>query len=174
MTELGRFSFLLHDDRAPATCRYFLKLATDNALADTYIFRILTANNQALNDDPPISVLQIGPRQTFSAPRHTIAHEPTGRTGLAHRKWTVSAARFDPGELYASFFVCMRDEPELDEGGNRQPDGLGFAAFGEVTSGFDVLEAIFERAEENEILLSPIPVRHVSIGEICEADNDER
>lgn len=162
-TQLGHFSFVLREDRAPATCVYFRTLASKHSLDDSRIFRILTDSNQNPDDEHPINVLQIGPVQRFSAPRQTIAHEPTSETGLRHQKWTVSAARFGPGELYASFFVCMQDEPELDQGGCRQPDGLGFAAFGEVIAGFDVLESIFQRAEDDEMLSSPIPVSDVSL-----------
>lgn len=161
-TELGQFSFALRENRAPVTCGYFRKLACEDYLNNSRIFRILTDNNQHPDDECPINVLQIGPVQRFSAPRQTIRHEPTSQTGLTHRKWTVSAARFSPGELYASFFVCMKDEPELDEGGSRQPDGLGFAAFGEVNSGFDVLESIFLLAEDDELLTKPILVTNVT------------
>lgn len=162
-TELGQFSFVLHEDRAPITCAYFRKLATRKQLNNSRIFRILTENNQPPDDGYPISVLQIGPVERFSAPRHVIAHETTNQTGLSHHKWTVSAARFNPGELYASFFVCMKDEPQLDAGGCRQPDGLGFAAFGQVCDGFDILDSVFLRAEDDEMLSSPIPVADVAV-----------
>lgn len=163
-TPLGQFSFVLDEDHAPATSNYFRTLARERKLSGCCIFRIIADVNRQPDDSSPINVLQVGPVERFSAPRHAIAHEPTGQTGLTHRKWTVSAARFDPGELYGSFFVCMRDELELDEGGNRQPDGQGFAAFGRVVDGFDVLESIYGRAESDEMLAHPIPVTDVSLG----------
>jgi peptidyl-prolyl cis-trans isomerase A (cyclophilin A) len=57
----------------------------------------------------------------------------------------------------------MRDEPSLDFGGARQPDGQGFAAFGEVVSGFDTLEDIYRKAESNEFLREAIPIRAVTL-----------
>ncbi len=65
-----------------------------------------------------------------------IAHEPTSRTGLRHRNGTISIARDGVGTGTAgAFFICIGDQPDLDFGGKRNPDGQGFAAFGQVTNG---------------------------------------
>jgi peptidyl-prolyl cis-trans isomerase A (cyclophilin A) len=161
-TPVGNFSILLDTRRAPATCDYFRRLADDATFADAGVFRITAEANRDPDDRCPIDVVQVGPERTVFASRHPIEHESTRRTGLTHTRWTVSAARFDLGELYGSFFVCMRDEPELDYGGRRQPDGQGFAAFGRVMSGFDTLEKIYARAESSEMLRSAIPIELLS------------
>jgi peptidyl-prolyl cis-trans isomerase A (cyclophilin A) len=73
-----------------------------------------------------------------------IPHEPTNRTGLHHRNGTISIARDAPGTGTAgAFFICIGDQPELDFGGRRNPDRQGFAAFGQVVRGMDVVRAIW-------------------------------
>ncbi len=169
-TQLGEFELALQIDRAPKTCAYFEAIAQKNALDNSIIFRIISHDNHRPGDTCPIQVVQIGTPQKFSTARESITHENTRQTGLCHRKWTVSAARFDAGELYRSFFVCMRDEPELDFGGRRQPDGEGYAAFGHVIDGFATLEKIFGRAEDDEMLRDPIPVFEISLLEELHSD----
>ncbi len=165
-SDLGDVAIRMHNDRAPKTCRYFAQLACSGTFNPASVFRIVSSSAiQRLQpgDDCPINIVQIGPTQQFEGPRHTTVHEHTRQTGLSHHKWSVSAARFDLGELYGSFFICLKDEPELDFGGSRQPDGQGFAAFGEVVHGFDTLERVFARAEPLEMLTQQIPINNVSV-----------
>ena len=97
------------------------------------------------DDDPKpvkIEVVQGGLTDDgkFLAP---IAHEPTNHTGLRHRNGTISIARNEVGTGGAgAFFICIGDQPELDFGGKRNPDGQGFAAFGHVTSGMKLIREI--------------------------------
>ena len=121
-----RFTIGVLEQRAPISSRYFLHDVDTGLLDGSSIFRIVTLE---------IEVIQMGLCETNSHIAPTIEHEPTGRTGLRHVQGTVSLARFAPGAVYHSFFVCMRDEPSLDQGGARNPDGMGFAAFGFVASG---------------------------------------
>jgi peptidyl-prolyl cis-trans isomerase A (cyclophilin A) len=162
-TQFGRFAIALAVREAPLTCAYFCDLVRRGTLDNAAIFRVVAAANHAASDACPIHVVQLGPIPAFEGTRHAIAHESTNLTGLRHRRWTVSAARFDLDELYGSFFICMRDEPELDFGGRRQPDGQGFAAFGSVVAGFEVVEAAYARAECSELLAIPIPVTRIVI-----------
>ena len=72
---------------------------------------------------------------------------------------TVSMARFEPGSASGSFFFCVDDQPELDYGGARYADGLGFAAFGRIVEGRETLTAIFNMAEEQEYLSDEVSCR---------------
>jgi cyclophilin family peptidyl-prolyl cis-trans isomerase len=98
------------------------------------------------DDDPSpikIEVVQGGltDESKYLAP---IAHEPTSRTGLRHGNGTLSIARDAVGTGTAgAFFICIGDQPELDFGGKRNPDGQGFAAFGHVTSGMKLVRTIW-------------------------------
>jgi len=136
---------------APVSSAYFLADVDSGRLDGTAIFRIVNLHNQPETVPAKIEVLQMGVRETDPSIPVVIAHETTGATGLRHRRGTVSLARFAPGAVYHSLFVCMRDEPALDEGGARNPDGMGFAAFGSVVEGFEHLQRFFvanARAEE--------------------------
>ncbi len=167
-TALGTFTIALDDAHAPQTCAYFARLAETGGLDNSSVFRIVTDDNQPPEDDCPIHIVQLGPLQQFAGDRHTVPHENTATTGLCHRQWTVSAARFDLNELYGSFFICMRDEPDLDHGGKRQNDGQGFAAFGLVVDGFQTLTDIFARAERKEMLQQPIAIHSIVLTETAD------
>lgn len=162
ITAIGRFEIALLDDRAPGTCAYFRQLAEQGAFADGSIFRVVSRERHASLEATPIDVVQVGTHLGFSELRRSVPHEHTGLTGLRHRQGTVSAARFAPGELYGSFFVCLHDEPALDFGGKRHEDNAGFAAFGEVTRGWDVILGAHRRAEDSTSLAQRIPVANIA------------
>jgi peptidyl-prolyl cis-trans isomerase A (cyclophilin A) len=71
-----------------------------------------------------------------------IPLERTSVTGLLHKDGAVSMARGGPDSATSGWFICINDQPSLDFGGARNPDGQGFAAFGRVVSGMDVVRKI--------------------------------
>ena len=87
-----------------------------------------------------------------------IAHETTNRTGVLHKDGTLSMARAEPGTASSEFFICVGDQPELDFGGKRNPDGQGFAAFGKVVKGMDVVRRIQSLPDEKQILKEPVRI----------------
>ncbi|MEM8815140.1 MAG: peptidylprolyl isomerase [Pseudomonadota bacterium] len=157
-TPYGPCRIRLLQDRAPQTANYFLQLAETGFFEPAKVFRIVAPRNHSPNDSSHIHIVQFGGEDGMQAPRRRIPHEHTKGSGLTHTRGVVSAARFEPGQVYGSFFVCLRDEPSLDFGGARQRDGMGFAAFGEVVDGLDCIERLFGHAEDSEILDTPIPV----------------
>ncbi len=167
-TPLGAFDIKLDTENAPVTAGYFGQLAADGLLNGTSIFRIVNSDNNQHNPACPIHVVQGGLMEDSGARLPAIAHETTEDTGLSHRKWAVSTARQGVGETYGSFFIVMRDEPSLDFGGARHPDGQGFAAFGEVISDFAVVEAIFAQAEDDEFLQQQIPIITATVDQLPE------
>ena len=81
-----------------------------------------------------------------------IKIETTKATSLLHKNGTISMARSEPNSATSSFFICINDQPELDFGGKRNSDGQGFAAFGQVTKGMDVVLKIQSQKSENQYL----------------------
>ena len=159
-TDLGAFTLEVYPAFAPLSAGNFLAYVDGGYLEEGSFYRIPTPANEP--DRPfPIEVLQFGWKWLENgqgAPLPPITLETTGQTGLRHTRGTLSTARFARDNGGYGFFICMRDEPELDQGGRRHPDGDGFAAFGRVLEGLETLERILARAEAQDVLASPIPI----------------
>jgi peptidyl-prolyl cis-trans isomerase A (cyclophilin A) len=158
-TSLGRIKMEVYEDRAPVTARNFLRYMDAGLFDGTTFFRTVTPDNQP-NDAVKIEVIQGGmvPEERRFPP---IDHETTEATGLRHLDGTVSMARFKPGSAASSFFICIGDQPELDCGGRRNPDLQGFAAFGAVLEGMDVVRLIQTQPREGQRLTPPIEIKYV-------------
>lgn len=105
------------------------------------------------NDTIAIEVIQGGIDPARSAEqRPPIALERTSDTGLRHRDGTISMARLTPDSAVSDFFICIGDQPELDFGGIRNPDSQGFAAFGQVVDGMDVVRTIHVQRSHGQSL----------------------
>ena len=161
-TELGDIEVEIEIDRAPLTAANFLAYVEANAFEEGSFYRTVTMQNQP-DDEIKIEVIQggISERDRMLPP---IEHETTDRTGILHRSGVISMARNEPGSATSEFFICVGDQPELDFGGKRNPDGQGFAAFGRVIEGLDVVHSIHQRPVNGQ-RLDP-PVRIVRIREM--------
>ena len=127
---------------APVTAANFLKYVDGRFYDGGEVNRAVRPDN-TIRHDVEIQVIQVQidparQREQFAP----IALERTSVTGLKHLNGAVSMARSGPDSATASFFICIGDQPELDFGGKRNADGQGFAVFGRVVSGADVVKAI--------------------------------
>jgi peptidyl-prolyl cis-trans isomerase A (cyclophilin A) len=68
-------------------------------------------------------------------------------------------ARSDPDTATHSFFICVGDQPELDFGGRRNPDGQGFAAFGRVVAGMVLVREIHDMPADGQMLDPPLRIQ---------------
>jgi peptidyl-prolyl cis-trans isomerase A (cyclophilin A) len=159
-TEAGNIEVEIDTVRAPVTAGNFLRYV-DAGIYDGGVFhRTVKPGNQPGNA-VKIEVIQAGPAPgTKSFP--AIRLERTSATGLSHRDGTLSMARDGPDTATADFFICIGDQPSLDFGGKRNPDGQGFAAFGHVSRGMDVVRKIQARPSDTGQRLTP-PVRILKI-----------
>ena len=162
-TALGDLEIEVFETLAPASAGYFLADVQAGLYDGSSFFRIVTLSNQSAEKHRRIAVIQGGLRHEREDLLPVIAHETTAMTGLRHLKGTISLARFAPGAVYHSFFICLRDEPALDFGGARNPDGQGFAAFGRVAVGFDVVQRIYAGAEAGEYLQNQIAIKRAAV-----------
>ena len=140
-TDKGAIEIEIDVARAPITAANFLKYV-DGGFYDGGRFHRTVRPDTETNKDVPIQVIQASRargRQGFPA----IVLERTSETKLSHKDGVVSMARSAQADSAASdFFICIGDQPSLDYGGKRNPDGQGFAAFGRVVRGMDVVKAI--------------------------------
>jgi peptidyl-prolyl cis-trans isomerase A (cyclophilin A) len=137
-TALGPIEIELYLDRAPITAGNFMAYVDKRLWTDASFYRVVRPDNDRT---PAITVIQ-GGLVRDDGPLPNIAHETTAQTGLRHTDGVVSMARGAPGTASCEFFVSLGDNPSLDFGGARNPDGLGFATFGRVIAGMDVVRAI--------------------------------
>jgi peptidyl-prolyl cis-trans isomerase A (cyclophilin A) len=149
-TELGNIEVELFEDKAPISAGNFLKYIDDGLYKNSSFYRTVTLNNQP-EDKIKIEVIQGGLYDESKA-YPPIKHESTKETGILHKDGTISYARNEPGTATSEFFICIGDQPELDYGGRRNPDRQGFAAFGRVVNGMDVVRKIHLEPADGQML----------------------
>ena len=159
-TEIGVIVAELYPDRAPETVANFLRYVDTLAYDGGAFFRTVREDNQP-DDAVPIAVVQAAADSGRNSDYPPIAIETTELSGLRHLDGTLSMARNDPRSARASFFICLGDQPELDFGGRRNPDGQGFAAFGRVVEGMDVLRRIHASPVEGQALTPGIAILRI-------------
>ncbi len=127
------------------------------------VYRLVSLNNQTPETQHRIEVVYWGMKTPDDnpVPFAPIRHETTLETGLKHLDGTVSIVRNAPGSATPEFSICIGPQPELDIGGGWNPDGQGFAAFGQVISGRDVIRKIHQLAQAAQFLRKPISVMTV-------------
>ena len=149
-TALGLITAEIDTVRAPITATNFLRYVDMGMYSGSAFYRAVRLDNQPDNDFR-IEVIQGGVaedrRNNQLAP---IRMEPTGETGVLHLDGVLSMARGGSDTARGEFFICIGPQPELDQGGRRNSDGWGFAAFGRVTVGMDVVRRIQARETDGQ------------------------
>ena len=141
-TELGDIIVEVDQAKAPVTAANFLRYVDAGHYDGGQWHRTVKPDNQ------PQSAIKIEVIQAEVNPDRAkeafppIVLERTNLTGLLHTDGTVSMARDAADTATSAWFICINDQPSLDFGGKRNPDGQGFAAFGRVVSGMDVVRKI--------------------------------
>ena len=131
----------------------------------TKFYRVVRMDNQKISP-VKIEVIQGGLDADSTQKLPTISHETNDKTGLKHLDGTLSMARSKPGSANSEFFICINNQPELDFGGKRNPDGQGFAAFGKVITGMDVVRKIQQGAVTGPVDLPQRLVKTIAIRSI--------
>ena len=172
-TGAGEIEAEIDTVRAPITAANFLKYVDAGLFDGGRFFRTVRPDNQV---DKPVKIAVIqaaGSRERRadflpainparqSEERAPIPLERTNATGISHKDGTLSMARSTPDTARDSFSICVGDQPALDFGGARQPDGQGFAAFGRVVRGMDVVRTIQMGPANGETLTPPIAILRV-------------
>jgi len=162
-TPLGTISVEIDQQHAPGTAANFLGFTDRGDYDGSRFYRTVTPDNQP-DDTIRIAVIQGGMASLDDYPRRDVPSvelERTSITGLKHLDGTISMARMTPDSANSEFFICVGDQPDLDFGGMRNPDGQGFAAFGQVIEGMDVVHAINLSPAEGQHLEPPIEITSI-------------
>ena len=136
-TSLGMIELAVETERAPLTAGNFLRYVDQKRLDGTAFYR-------AVKVQEGFGLVQAGVRNDPKRVLPDIAHEPTSRTGLSHTTGTISMARAAPGSASGDFFITVGDMTSMDADPRQPGDNLGFAAFGKVTAGMDVVLRILD------------------------------
>ena len=161
-TDLGDIEVELAAAKAPLTVANFLRYVDANHYDGGQFHRTVTPANQPDNK-VKIEVIQAsvnpGKAKDDFAP---IKLERTRDTKLTHKDGTISMARDGPDTAASDFFLCLGPQPELDFAGQRNPDAQGFAAFGQVVRGMDIVKKIQQAPAKGQELTPPVKIRRVS------------
>jgi peptidyl-prolyl cis-trans isomerase A (cyclophilin A) len=161
-TEMGDIEIEVDTGRAPGTAANFLKYVDARHYDGGTWHRTVKMDNQPDNQIK-IEVIQAGvnpdkAKEGFAP----IPLERTNKSGLLHKDGTVSMARGGADTATSGFFICINDQPSLDFGGMRNADGQGFAAFGRVVRGMDIVRRIQQAPNTDAQKLTP-PVKIIAV-----------
>lgn len=161
-TSEGPIVLELEKERAPITTANFLRYVDQKRLNGAAFYRAAKAPNA-----PEYGLVQFGTRNDPKRTLPPIAHEPTTKTGLTHSSGTISLARGAPGTGAGDFFILVGDTPSLDADPKQGGDNQGFAAFGHVTEGMDLIKQMLaaptdpnkgEGVMKGQYLASPVTI----------------
>ena len=158
-TSMGSIEAEIALDKAPLTSANFLRYVDAGRYQNAQFHRTVKLDNQ------PDNAVKIEVIQASLAPKvepfPPVVLERTSLTGLTHTNGALSMARGGPDTGAAEFFICIGDQPALDFGGKRNPDGQGFAVFGHVTKGMDIVRKIQAAPAMGQLLDPPVRILRI-------------
>lgn len=162
-TEMGEIEVEIYPDQAPLTASNFLSLVERGVYTNAIFYRVVRMDNQPQSKEK-IEVIQGGLFDDSLVNQYpSIEHETTESTGIKHANGVISMARNKPGTASTEFFICIGDQPSLDFEGNRNPDGQGFATFGKVINGMEVVRAIQALPDDRQYLQKQVLIKEMKV-----------
>ena len=176
-TTMGDITVSIETERAPITAANFLRYVDEDRFDGTHFYRAMHLDW----GEPPNGLLQGGTQMDPDRVLDPIAHEPTSQTGLSHTNGALSMARYDPGTATGDFSIMIKDQTGLDADPTSSDPNLqlGFAVFGYVVDGMDVVQAIHalppdpEKGEgwmKGQLLAEPVEI--VDVRRLLQNDED--
>jgi len=162
-TRLGDIELELYPDKAPQTVHAFLSNIEKGLYDGGSFYRVL--KSEQLPTDFNTGIIQGGVWQQHDKQVAVpgTPHESTKQTGLSHTDGMVSMARKDTGSATTEFFICIGDQSSFDYGKGNNGDGQGFAAFGKVFKGMDIVRKIQNQRSHGENFDEMIQVKRIII-----------
>jgi len=159
-TDFGNIEAEIDTVHAPLTAANFLRYVDLGFYRFSRFHRTVRADNQPASA-VKIAVVQAGLDSLRVKDFPPIKLERTSVTKLLHKDGTISMARDGPDTGTSDFFICVGDQPALDYGGKRNPDGQGFAAFGRVVLGMDVVRKINAAPAKGQALEPAVRIKNI-------------
>jgi peptidyl-prolyl cis-trans isomerase A (cyclophilin A) len=159
-TNFGDIIVDLYPEKAPKTVAAFLSYVDSGYYKDGSFYRVLKSKDQPSSSFKS-DLVQGGIWETKNKMQVAlpgIPHETTKQTGLLHKDGTISLARLAPGTASSEFFIVIGDQPAYDYGGDANADLQGFAAFGKVIDGMDVVKQIHEQPDNETNFTPPLKI----------------
>ncbi|MFT3680416.1 MAG: peptidylprolyl isomerase [Ferruginibacter sp.] len=160
-TTMGDVEAELYPDKAPKTVAAFLSYIDKGYFKNAAFYRVIM--QEGLTPAQNRGIIQGGVWETQSqlANLPGIEHETTQQTKLSHTSGTLSLARTKPGTASTEFFICIGDQTQYDYGNEGVSDMQGYAAFGKVTSGMDVVKQIQQQPANGESFIKRIEIKNI-------------
>ena len=162
-TSIGNIEVELYPSQAPKTVNAFLGYVKAGYYKNSSFYRVLNTDNQPSNTSKA-ELIQGGIYKSnyhLHDTLHGIPHETTQQTHILHKNGVISLARLAPGTATSEFFICIGDQPGFDYGGENNPDKQGYAAFGKVVNGMDIVHKIYNQPEEEQSFEPPVPIFNI-------------
>ncbi len=159
-TKFGDIEIELYPGKAPKSAGAFLSYIDSGFYKGCLFYRVLKQENQP-SAAFKTELIQGGIWQTKIKNLTAIPHETTKQSGISHIDGTISLARTLPGTATTEFFICVGDQPAYDYGGDANPDKLGYAAFGKVMKGMNVVRKIHQQPENGESFSPAIDIINI-------------
>lgn len=156
-TGFGDIEAELYPEKAPKTVAAFLSYIDSGLFRNSSFYRVVSNYNNT-------GLIQGGIWQTNNSKASVmpgIEHESPKQTGLSHTSGTISLARTNGGTGNTEFFICIGDQQQFDSSRRINADGLGFAAFGKIVKGMDIVKKIQQQPSEGESFVEKIEINDI-------------
>lgn len=162
-TGYGDIEVELYAAKAPQTVAAFLKYVDQGLYKDASFYRVLKNDN--VPSEYNTGLIQ-GGISTSNPGKQTAlkgtTHESPKLTGLTHESGVISMARTTPGSATSEFFICIGDQKQFDSSSRGSSDGEGYAAFGKVIKGMDVVMKIQNARSDGDRFISEIKIDNIT------------
>lgn len=165
-TSLGDIEVELFPEQAPKTVAAFLSYIDSGFYTNSSFYRVVLL--EGLSSAGNVGLIQGGIYLTNDKLHPSvpgIAHESTKQTRLSHTDGTISLARTTPGSASTEFFICIGDQTQFDYGNESAGDTLGFAAFGRVVNGMEVVRRIQGEPKQGQSFNEKILIKKIAAGD---------
>ena len=157
-TAQGIITIALYPDQAPISVNHFVQLVNNGTFNNSSFYRAVRQDNTPtfeMRSGERVAIKQggiiqggIGEEQVIPI---SIDHESTLQTGLKHVDGSLSWGRPNNGRASTEFFICVGEQPQYNAPSPVNLDGQGYAVFGQVIQGMEIVKKIHQQATQGQM-----------------------